>query len=187
MIKSHSRGAAIATWLVLAGLASTGATASQDLGKWEIVYAADDEMLLLLAAEEFQSDFRPLIHLHCKLGQDPRVFFRPFVEDVRIQFDRGELSVERFGDSSYGFAIDGQGRLVEEEPETDRRPMRAFINSAQLIAGMLEHERLDVRFQQVNAFETQNLSYERNHFLLPGLAVIFRELGNPCLPDWNRP
>ena len=154
---------------------------AQDLGKWEIVFASDDEMLLLLEAAELQANFRPLIHLHCRAGAEPRVFFRPFVEDVRMQFDDGELFVARFGDITYGFAIDSDGKLVEEERDADRRPMRAFTESAGLIARMLEHDRLLVRFQQVNAAETQSLSYERNWFDLPGLGTIFDALGNPCL------
>ena len=167
---------------LLLGLLAVPASA-QDLGKWEIVFASDDEMLLLLPAAELQASFRPLIHLHCRAGADPRVFFRPFVEDVRMQFDDTELFVARFGDITYGFAIDGEGRLVEEERTVDRRPMRAFTESASIIERMLEHERLLVRFQQVNAAETQNLSYERNWFDLPGLATIFDALGNPCLTE----
>ncbi|NKB87007.1 MAG: hypothetical protein GKS06_02130 [Acidobacteria bacterium] len=157
--------------------------AAQDIGAWEIVYASDDELLLLVAAAELQANFRPLMHLHCKKGAEPRVFFRPFVEDVRMQFDDKELFVSRFGDISYGFAIDVDGSLVEEGRDADRRPMRAFTNSAELIAGMLRHERLLVRFQRVNAAEIQSRSYERNWFVLPGLGTIFDALGNPCLAE----
>jgi hypothetical protein len=160
---------------------------AQDLGGWEIIYAADDELLLMIEAVDYQGDFRPMLHVHCKAGQEPRVFFRPFVEDVRMQFDDEALFVGRFTGISYGFAIDSQGKLVEEEKSADRRPMRHFANSGSLIARMAQFERLDVRFQNVNIAETQSLSYQRNYFMLDGLGLIFRELGNPCLADWDRP
>jgi len=155
---------------------SLGLSASaQDLGGWEIIYASDDEMLLLIAAAEYRGDFRPLVHLHCKAGE-ARVFFRPYAESVRLQFDEGPMFLGVFTGETYGFAIDSKGRLVEETQRSGHIPMRHFAKSAELIARMLEHERLYVRVQG----NTRRNALDRNHFELAGLRVIFQELGNPC-------
>jgi len=151
---------------------------AQDLGGWEIIYASDDEMLLLIAAAEFRGDFRPLVHLHCKAGE-ARVFFRPYAESVRLQFDEDPMFLGTFTGDTYGFAIDSNGKLVELPQQTGHIPMRHFANSGELITNMLEHERLYVRVQG----NTRGNSLDRNHFELTGLGVIFGELGNPCVPD----
>ncbi len=167
----------LAVSLALAASLSLAASA-QDLGGWEIIYAADDELLLLIAAAEYRGDFRPLLHLHCKAGE-ARVFFRPYADTVRLQFDDESMSLGRFIGGTFGFAIDSKGQLVEETQSTGHLPMRHFAKSADLVASMLEHERLYVRAQGQGTRDP----LERNHFELAGLSLIFRELGNPCLPE----
>ena len=91
---------------------SLGVSASaQDIGGWEIIYASDDEMLLLIVAAEYRGDFRPLVHVHCKTGE-ARVFFRPYAESVRLQFDDEAMILGTFTGDTYGFAIDSNGKLV---------------------------------------------------------------------------
>ncbi len=158
---------------------SLGLSASaQDLGGWEIIYASDDEMLLLIAAAEYRGNFRPLVHLHCKAGE-ARVFFRPYAESVRLQFDDEPMFLGTFTGDTYGFAIDSNGNLVEEPQRTGHNPMRHFARSGELIANMLDHERLYVRAQG----NTRRNAPGRNHFELAGLRVIFQELGNPCASE----
>jgi len=158
---------------------SLGLSASaQDLGGWEIIYTADDEMLLLIPAAEYRGDFRPLVHLHCKAGE-ARVFFKPYAESVRLQFDDEPMFLGTFTGDTYGFAIDGNGKLVEESQQTGHIPMRHFARSTELIATMLEHERLYVRVQG----NTRRNTLDRNHFELAGLRVIFEALGNRCAGD----
>ena len=152
---------------------------AQDIGGWEIIYAADDEMLLMLQAAEFRGDERPLLHLHCRVGAAPRVFFRPFVESVQVQFDDGELQLERFAGDTYGFYIQG-GKLLEETEDTGRVPLRSFGESVSLLESIATAERMTVRFQRVSALGTAAASRERNYFELNGLAAIFDALGNPC-------
>ncbi len=158
---------------------SLGLSASaQDLGGWEIIYAADDEMLLLIAAAEYRGDFRPLVHLHCKAGE-ARVFFKPYAESIRLQFDDGPMMLGTFTGDTYGFAIDSNGQLVEQPRDSNRIPMRHFADSGELIANMLQHERLYVRVQG----NSRRNTLDRNHFELAGLRVIFQELGNPCASE----
>ena len=164
----------IATCLLL--VMSLGLPASaQDLGGWEIIYAADDEMLLLIAAAEYRGDFRPLVHVHCKVGE-ARVFFKPYAESIRLQFDDEAMFLGVFTGDTYGFAIDSNGKLLELPRDGNHIPMRHFARSAELVADMLEHERLYVRVQGNSRRGTLDL----NHFELAGLHVIIRELGNPC-------
>jgi len=158
---------------------SLGLSASaQDLGGWEIIYAADDEMLLLISGAEYHGDFRPAIHLHCKAGA-ARVFFRPYAESVRLQFDDAPMFLGVFTGDTFGFAIDSAGQLVELPRDGNHIPMRHFANSGDLIATMLEHDRLNVRVQG----NTRRNSLDRNYFELSGLRVIFQELGNPCASE----
>jgi len=158
---------------------SLGMSASaQDLGGWEIIYAADDEMLLVITAAEFRGDFRPLVHLHCKAGE-ARVFFKPYAESIRLQFDDEPMFLGTFTGDTYGFAIDSNGQLVELPRDGNHIPMRHFAKSGELIADMLLHERLYVRVQG----NTRRNSLDRNHFELAGLRVIFQELGNPCASE----
>jgi len=158
---------------------SLGLSASaQDIGGWEIIYAGDNEMLLLIAAAEYRGDFRPLVHLHCKAGE-ARVFFKPYAESVRLQFDDEPMFLGTFTGDTYGFAVDSSGQLSELPRDGNHIPMRHFANSGELVASMLEHERLYVRVQG----NARRNSLERNHFELAGLGVIFQELGNPCASD----
>jgi len=135
-------------------------------------------MLLLIAAAEFRGDFRPLLHLHCKAGE-ARVFFKPYAESIRLQFDDAPMVLGTFTGDTYGFAIDSNGQLVELPRDGNHIPMRHFAKSGELIANMLQHERLYVRVQG----NTRRNSLDRNHFELAGLRVIFQELGNPCVSD----
>ncbi len=157
--------------IVLAVLLLAAVVPAQEFGSWEVLYAAQGELLVANSAASFRGRAeRPMIYVHCKDGT-PRVFMKPAPRILRLQFDGGKQFQGRFVEQTFGFETNDEGKLVERTIDTNVPPLKGLSDPGQLIESMQQHERLYLR---------AGPGAERNNIEQAGLSQLLERVNDPC-------
>ena len=159
--------------LAAMGARQPPAESLQIVGRWDILHATPDELMLSLTADQPlfagapsiggdqlegpASGVRPVFAPHCR-GGATSVFLEPPEKAFVLRFDDGPLIAVRYTESFKRGA--------------DRPPLLGIAEPEDIVRSMLAHTRLEILDRQPGG--------GRTFFTLEGLRLILTELGDPC-------